>query len=277
MTGRLEGKVAFVTGAARGQGRSHAIRLAEEGADIVAADICAQIDSVPYQMATMDDLAETVKAVESLGRRIVASKADVRDFNSLETALKAGVAEFGRLDIVSANAGIVSARPAHKMAEETWRDVIEVNLTGAWHTAKAAIPHIVAGAQGGCIVFTSSATALKASQNLAHYVAAKQGIIGLMRVLALELAPHSIRVNALAPGAVDTDMIMNSATYRLFRPDLPDPSAADMREVLADLHALPVSWLDPGDVSHALSFLVSDEGRYITGVVLPVDAGWAAK
>jgi (+)-trans-carveol dehydrogenase len=277
ITGRLEGKVAFITGAARGQGRSHAIRLAEEGADIIALDICAQIESVPYEMATPADLAATVEGVERIGRRIVASYADVRDFSSLDAALATGVSEFGRLDIVSANAGIVSARAAHRMPEQSWQDVIDVNLTGAWHTAKAAIPHLVAGGRGGSVVFTSSATALKPSQNIAHYVAAKNGVIGLMRTLALELAPHSIRVNALAPGAVNTDMIMNDATYRLFRPDLADPTAADTADVLAGLHALPTSWLEPADVSNALLFLVCDEGRYITGIVLPVDAGWAAR
>jgi (+)-trans-carveol dehydrogenase len=228
-------------------------------------------------MATPADLAVTVSEVRNVGRQVVASMADVRNFSSLDAALTKGVAEFGRLDIVSANAGIVSARAAHRMPEEIWRDVIDVNLTGSWLTAKAAIPHIIAGGRGGSIVLTSSATALKPSQHLAHYVAAKSGIIGLMRTLALELAPHSIRVNALAPAAVNTEMIMNSATYRLFRPDLEDPSAADTAGVLAGLHALPVSWVEPADISNALLFLASDEGKYVTGTVLPVDAGWAAK
>jgi (+)-trans-carveol dehydrogenase len=277
IAGRLEGKVAFITGAARGQGRSHAIRLAEEGANVIAVDICAHIGSVPYDMATLDDLSVTVRAIEKIGRKVIASQADVRSFTSLDAALAKGVAEFGRLDIVSANAGVVSARAAHRMAEETWQDVIDVNLTGAWHTAKAAIPHLIAGGQGGSIVLTSSATALKPSQNLAHYIAAKCGVIGLMKTLALELAPYSIRVNALAPGAVNTEMIMNSATYRLFRPDLADPSAADAAGVLEGLHALPVSWVEPGEVSNALVFLASDEGKYITGTVLPVDAGWAVR
>ena len=277
IAGRLSGKVAFVTGAARGQGRSHAIRLAEEGADIIAVDICAQIESVPYGLATPDDLAVTVRAVEAAGRQALARQADVRDFDMLDAALAEGVAEFGRLDVVSANAGIVSARAAHKIPEDSWRDVIDVNLTGAWHTAKAATPHLIAGGRGGAIVLTSSATALKPSLNLAHYISAKCGVIGLMRTLALELAPHSIRVNALAPGAVNTDMIMNSATYRLFRPDLEEPSAVDTTDVLAGLHALPVSWLEPESVTSALLFLASDEGKYITGTVLPVDAGWAAK
>jgi (+)-trans-carveol dehydrogenase len=228
-------------------------------------------------MATPDDLAATAEQVESAGGRIIASHADVRDFSALDAALTAGVSRLGRLDIVSANAGIVSARAAHRLPEQSWRDVIDVNLTGAWHTAKAAAPHLISGGRGGSIVFTSSATALKPSQNLAHYVAAKNGVIGLMRTLALELAPHSIRVNCLAPGAVDTDMIMNDATYRLFRPDLNNPTAADTADELAGLHALPVSWLEPTEISNALLFLVSDEGRYITGTVLPVDAGWAAR
>src|SRR5437868_3477639 len=215
MTGRVEGKVAFITGAARGQGRSHAITLAREGADIIAVDLCAQIGSVPYPMATPEDLAETVKEVEAAGRRIVATQADVRDYDAVKQALDDGVAQLGRLDIVSANAGITSYDRAEDLAEQTWQDVIDVNLTGEWHAAKAAIPHLRAGRRGSMIL-TSSDAGLKPLQNLAHYVAAKHGVIGLMRTLALELAPDFIRVNALAPTTVDTPMVMNEATYRLF-------------------------------------------------------------
>jgi (+)-trans-carveol dehydrogenase len=276
MTGRVEGKVAFITGAARGQGRSHAITLAREGADIIAVDLCAQIASVPYPMATPQDLAQTVKEVEATGRRIVATQADVRDYEALKRALNEGVARLGRLDIVSANAGIVSYDQAADLAEQTWQDVIDVDLTGEWHAAKAAIPHLRA-AGGGSMILTSSDAGLKPLQNLAHYVAAKHGVIGLMRTLALELAPDFIRVNALAPTTVDTPMVMNEATYRLFRPDLDNPTAEDMAEASRATNVLPIAWVEPVEISNALLFLASDEARYITGVALPVDAGQAIK
>jgi SDR family mycofactocin-dependent oxidoreductase len=276
MTGRVEGKVAFITGAARGQGRSHAITLAREGADIIAVDLCAQVGSVPYPMATPEDLAQTVKEVEATGRRIVATQADVRDYDALKQALDEGVAQLGRLDIVSANAGIVSYDQAEDLAEQTWQDVIDVNLTGEWHAAKAAIPHLRA-AGGGSMILTSSDAGLKPLQNLAHYVAAKHGVIGLMRTLALELAPDFIRVNALAPTTVDTPMVMNEATYRLFRPDLDNPTAEDMAEASRATNVLPIAWVEPVEISNALLFLASDEARYITGVALPVDAGQAIK
>jgi (+)-trans-carveol dehydrogenase len=277
MTGKLEGKVAFITGAARGQGRSHAVRLAQEGADIIAVDLCAQVASVPYPMATPQDLDQTVKEVEALDRRIVATQVDVRDYDALKQALDDGVAELGRLDVVSANAGIVSYGRAEELAEQTWQDVIDTDLTGEWHAAKAAIPHLRAGGRGGSIILTSSDAGLKASQNLAHYVAAKHGVIGLMRTLALELAPDFIRVNALAPTTVDTPMVMNEATYRLFRPDLENPTADDMAGPATALNVLPIPWVEPVDISNALVFLASDQARYVTGVVLPVDAGAAIK
>jgi SDR family mycofactocin-dependent oxidoreductase len=277
MTGKLEGKVAFITGAARGQGRSHAVRLAQEGADIIAVDLCAQVASVPYPMATPQDLDQTVKEVEALDRRIVATQVDVRDYDALKQALDDGVAQLGRLDVVSANAGIVSYGRAEELAEQTWQDVIDTDLAGEWHAAKAAIPHLRAGGRGGSIILTSSDAGLKASQNLAHYVAAKHGVIGLMRTLALELAPDFIRVNALAPTTVDTPMVMNEATYRLFRPDLENPTADDMAGPATALNVLPIPWVEPVDISNALVFLASDQARYVTGVVLPVDAGAAIK
>jgi (+)-trans-carveol dehydrogenase len=277
MTGKLEGKVAFITGAARGQGRSHAITLAREGADIIAVDICAQVGSVPYPMATPEDLAQTVKEVETLDRRIVATDVDVRDYDALKQALDDGVAQLGRLDIVSANAGIVSYGRVEELPEQTWRDVIDVDLTGEWHAAKAAIPHLRAGGRGGSIILTSSDAGLKALQNLAHYVAAKHGVIGLMRTLALELAADFIRVNALAPTSVNTPMIMNEPTYRVFRPDLENPTAEDMAGPATALNALPIPWVEPADISNAVLWLASDESRYVTGITLPVDAGAAIK
>jgi SDR family mycofactocin-dependent oxidoreductase len=273
MSGRVEGKVAFITGAARGQGRSHAIRLAQEGADIIAVDLCEQVASVPYAMATPEDMAETVKQVEALDRRIVAAQADVRDSGALKAALDAGVAQLGRLDIVSANAGIASIGRLDELTEQSWQDMIDINLSGVWRTARAAIPHLIAGGRGGSIILTSSVAGLTAMQNIGHYVSAKHGVVGLMRSLALELAPHSIRVNSLHPTFVDTDMIQNQATYRLIRPDLESPAADDFRAALATVNTLPVPWVEPIDVSNALLFLASDEARYITGVPLPVDAG----
>ena len=272
--GRVEGKVAFVTGAARGQGRSHAIRLAEEGADIIAVDLCRQIDSVPYPMSTSDDLAETVKQVEALDRRIVASEADVRDGAALRTAVDEGVAQLGRLDIVAANAGIAStADGTVGLSDQEWQDMIDVNLTGVWQTCKAAVPHLVQGGRGGSMILTSSAAGLMAYPNIGHYVAAKHGVVGLMKTLALELAPHNIRVNSLHPTQVNTPMIMNETIYKLFLPDQAHPTAEGFAPVSQEMNALPIPWVEPADISNALVFLASDEARYITGVTLPVDAG----
>jgi (+)-trans-carveol dehydrogenase len=272
--GRVEGKVAFITGAARGQGRSHAIRLAEEGADIIAVDICGQIDSVPYPMATREDLDQTVKAVEALDRRIIATQADVRDGAALRAAVDDGVAQLGRLDIVSANAGIAStADGTATLSDRDWQDMIDVNLTGVWQTCKATVPHLLAGGRGGSIILTSSAAGLMAYPNIGHYVAAKHGVVGLMRTLALELAPHNIRVNSLHPTQVDTPMIMNETIFRLFMPDEENPTAAGFAPVSQEMNALPIPWVEPVDISNALLFLASDEARYITGVTLPIDAG----
>jgi SDR family mycofactocin-dependent oxidoreductase len=275
MTGRVEGKVAFVTGAARGQGRSHAIRLAQEGADIIAVDLVRQVDSVPYPMSTPDDLAQTVKEVEALDRRIVATEADVRDYGALKAALDDGVAQLGQLDIVSANAGICSFGAAEELPEQTWQDMIDTNLTGVWHAAKAAIPHLRAGGRGGSIILTSSTAGLMALENMAHYVAAKHGVVGLMRTLALELAPAMIRVNSVHPTSVNTDMIQNAATYALFAPDLEekDRTKENLQERFQALNALPIPWVEPVDISNAVLWLASDESRYVTGVTLPVDAG----
>jgi SDR family mycofactocin-dependent oxidoreductase len=277
MAGRVAGKVAFITGAARGQGRSHAIRLAQEGADIIAVDICEDMPGIPYKGATQADLDETVKAVEALDRRIVARKADVRDYAGLKAALDDGVTQLGRLDIVSANAGIGSSPyKSWELDEPTWQTMIDVNLSGVWHTAKAAIPHLIAGG-GGSIILTSSAAGLQAYENVSHYVSAKHGVVGLMRTLALELAPHSIRVNSIHPTQVDTPMIQNEATWRLFRPDLEHPTEADFAPASQAMNALPIPWVDPVDISNAVLFLASDEARYVTGVTFPVDAGAVIK
>ena len=278
MAGRVAGKVAFITGAARGQGRSHAIRLATEGADIIAVDLCGQVGTVPYPMSTAEDLAETVKEVEALDRRIVATQADVRDFGAVKAALDDGVAQLGRLDIVSANAGIFSFGTLAEMDEATWQDMIDVNLTGVWHAVKAAIPHLRA-AGGGSVILTSSTAGLKAIPNTGHYNSAKHGVVGLMRTLAQELAPDMIRVNSVHPTAVDTDMIQNAATYELFASDLPE--AERTRDALAPrfgtLNLLPIPWVEAVDISNAVLWLASDESRYVTGVTLPIDAGLLIK
>ncbi len=274
MTGRVEGKVAFITGAARGQGRSHAVTLAREGADIIAVDIAAQIASVPYPMATPEDLAETVKEVEALDRRIVATQADVRDFEALKAAVDDGVAQLGRLDIVVANAGIGALGASlAKMDSKTWQDTIDINLTGVWLSAKAGIPHLIAGGRGGSIVLTSSVGGVKGFEGAGHYVAAKHGVIGLMRTLALEMAHQKIRVNTIMPTQVNTPMAVNEGTFRLFRPDLENPTIDDFAVASAMTNPLQVPWMEPEDISNAVLFLACDESRYITGVALPVDAG----
>jgi (+)-trans-carveol dehydrogenase len=274
MAGRAEGKVAFITGAARGQGRSHAVRLAADGADIIAVDICHDVEGA-LPMATPDDLAETVKLVEALDRRIVAAQADVRDFDALKAAVDEGVAQLGRLDIIVANAGIASiGGPVQSMDAANWKHTIDINLTGLWHTARAGIPHLLAGGRGGSIVLTSSVGGMHAMPNMSHYVSAKHGVVGLMRSLAVELGQHGIRVNSVHPTNVNTPMFMNEGTFKLFRPDLENPGPDDVAAIAAQfMHVLPVGWVEPEDVSNAIAFLVSDEARYITGVTLPVDAG----
>jgi SDR family mycofactocin-dependent oxidoreductase len=271
MTGRVEGKVAFITGAARGQGRSHAIRLAQEGADIIAVDICRQIDTVPYPMATPDDLAATVKEVEALDRRIVAAQADVRDYGALKGALDEGVAQLGRLDIVSANAGIFSMGTAADLPEQAWQDMIDVNLTGVWHAAKAGIGHLRA-AGGGSIILTSSTAGLQAIPNIGHYNSAKHGVVGLMRVYANLLAKQSIRVNSIHPTGVETPMIDNDFTRGWLAKMA---AASDSPGSIGN--AMPVEVLQPEDIANAVAWLVSDQACYITGVTLPVDAGFLNK
>ncbi len=275
MAGRVEGKVALITGAARGQGRSHAIRLAQEGADIIAVDMCAQIESVPYPLAQPRDLEETVAAVEALDRRIVSARADVRDGPGLRAVLDDAVAELGKLDIVCANAGILSVGTVAELPAQAWKDMIDVNLTGAFNTVQAAIPHLIAAGGGGSIIITSSSLALRAAGNLSHYNSAKDGLIGLMRTAALELAPHFIRVNTIHPTTVDTDMIQNQMNYKLFMPEADNPTRDEVVPAYKTLNALPIPWVDPIDISNAVLFLASDEARYITGITMPVDAGFA--
>ncbi|MER7433327.1 MULTISPECIES: mycofactocin-coupled SDR family oxidoreductase [Pseudonocardia] len=263
--GRVQGKVAFITGAARGQGRSHAVRLAEEGADIIAVDACQDFDTVGYAMATEADLADTVKAVEALDRRIVAVKADVRDAAALKAAVDEGVAQLGRLDIVSANAGICTVQKWDEVTPQIWADTLDVNLTGVWHTCVATIPHLLT-AGGGSIIITSSTSGIKGQPWLAPYVAAKHGIVGVMRSLANELAEHNIRVNTIHPAGVDTPLVAGLGGMNQFIEQSPTMGPIFM-------NTMPVEVVDPVDISNAVLYLASDEARYVTGLEMKVDAG----
>ena len=275
MGNRVEGKVALITGAARGQGRSHAVRLAEEGADIIAVDICGPISTnSEIPPSTPDDLAETADLVKQLNRRIVIGEVDVRDFDALKTAVDGGVEQLGRLDIVVANAGIGNGgQTLDKTSERDWQDMIDVNLSGVWKTVKAAVPHLLSGGHGGSIILTSSVGGLKAYPHTGHYIAAKHGVVGLMRTFAVELGEHFIRVNSVHPTNVNTPMFMNEGTMKLFRPDLEAPGPDDLAVAARFMHVLPVGWVEPEDISNAVLFLASDESRFITGLPMTVDAG----
>lgn len=279
MTGRVAGKVAFITGAARGQGRSHAVRLAQEGADIIAVDICrAPVDDAAIPPSTPEDLAETAEMVKALDRRIVTAEVDVRDFDSLKSAVDSGVEQLGRLDIVVANAGIgTPGRPLQEMDEQRWQDMIDVNLSGVWKSVKAAVPHVLSGGQGGSVILTSSVGGLKAYPRVGHYVSAKHGVVGLMRTFAVELGQHSVRVNSVHPTHVSSPMLLNESTFHTFRPDLENPGPDDLVPICQMFHVLPIPWVQVEDISNAVLFLASDESRYITGVALPVDGGSCLK
>jgi SDR family mycofactocin-dependent oxidoreductase len=268
----LAGKVAFITGAARGQGRAEAVRLAADGANIIAVDICDQIASVPYPLAGAADLAATVTLVEDTGARIVACEADVRDQASLATALQTGLDEFGRLDIVVANAGIAPMASG----ADGWRDAIDVNLTGVHHTVEVAKTTMVEQGDGGSIVLTSSAAGLigigSDDPGSIGYTAAKHGVVGLMRIYANHLAPHNIRVNSIHPTGVNTPMINNEYTRAWL-----ERLVAESETPVDWGNAMPVDAVEPEDIAAAVAWLVSDEARYVTGVTLPVDAGLANK
>ncbi|MBF6457181.1 mycofactocin-coupled SDR family oxidoreductase [Nocardia cyriacigeorgica] len=270
--GRVSGKVALVTGAARGIGRAQAVRLAEEGADIVALDICAPVDTVIIPPATPEDLAETARAVEAAGARVITATIDVRDGAALRAATDAAVAELGGLDIVCATAGITSSAPALELSEAAWQTMLDVNLTGVWQTCKAATPHLIERGSGSMIL-TSSIAGLRGLVGVAHYTAAKHGVVGLMRSLAKELAPHQVRVNSVHPTNVDTPMIQNDMVRKVFRPDRENPTREEFAEAAMSMNMLSIPWVEPIDIANASLFLASDEARYITAVTLPVDAG----
>jgi SDR family mycofactocin-dependent oxidoreductase len=254
-------------------GRSHAVRLAQEGADIVAVDLCADLETAPYPGADGQDLASTTQLVEQLGRRIIARRADTRNLQELQSVVDEAIAEFGRIDVVCANAGISSFGFAWELAEETWQEMIDVNLTGSWKTVKAVIPHMIERNEGGSIVFISSVSGLIGVPTMAHYTASKHGVVGLMRALAVELAQYNIRVNSVNPGNVDTPMVNNPTMRKMFLPEISDPTPEDADNVMKGMSALPMGWIDPRGISDAVVYLASDEARHITGITLPVDAG----
>jgi SDR family mycofactocin-dependent oxidoreductase len=269
MVGNLEGKVALITGAARGMGRAHAVKLAGEGADGIAIDICADFESTDYPGATTADLAETARLVEAQGRRIVFRETDVRDADAMDAVVADGLAQFGRIDIVLANAGIIRVTDCEHR-RQTFRDIVDVNLVGAWNTVDAAIPALISGGRGGSIVLTSSTQGIKAlGSNRAGpqaYAASKRALVALMQGWATELAPHSIRVNTIHPSGVATDMILNDATMKLV--------AAEDPWIIAQQNALPIPLLAPDDIAGAVAWLVSDAAQFITGTSWPLDAGF---
>jgi (+)-trans-carveol dehydrogenase len=277
--GRVAGKVALITGAARGQGRSHAVRLAEEGADIVALDVVSAFTTVQYPPATRKQLEETADMVRGLGRKVVARECDVRDQDALDAAVSDAVTTLGGIDVVCANAGITTLGRTWEISDAAWDEVIGVNLTGVWRTIRATLPHMIAAGRGGSIVITGSLAGADGigMPGLAHYVASKHAVIGLMRALANEVATHNIRVNAVNPTNVATDMLLHESVYAAFRPDLDNPVQADAVAAFQAYHLLAVPWVEPIDVSNAVLWLASDEARYVTGIALPVDAGASVK
>lgn len=270
---RFEGKVVFITGVARGQGREHAVRFAAEGARIIGVDICEDLPECYYPLATEADLAETVKLVEAAGGAIHAEQGDVRDLSRLREVVAAGHDRFGRLDVIVANAGTYSPNPTQFLTSEQWDETIGVNLTGVFNTVRAGMKKIIEQNEGGAIAITSSTAGLKGFYGCPAYNAAKHGVVGFMRSLALELAPNQIRVNTIHPTSVGTPMILNDVFPKLVRMDLEDPGFDDAAEFLRPQQPLDIPWLQPGDISDALLWLCSDEARYVTGVSLPVDAG----
>ncbi len=277
MTGRLEGKVALITGAARGIGRAQAVRFAQEGADVIALDVCGPVDTVLVPPATPDDLAETARLVVAAGGRAVTDVVDVRDAEGLRAATDRGVERLGGLDVVCATAGITSRGMAEELSEQAWQTMLDVNLSGVWRTCKVTAPHLIARGSGA-VILVSSIAGLRGLVGVAHYTAAKHGVVGLMRSLANELAPHNVRVNSVHPTNVDTPMIQNDVVSSAFRPDLDRPPTRDEFAAAArSMNMLDVPWVEPLDVANASLFLASDEARYVTSVALPVDAGSAQR
>jgi SDR family mycofactocin-dependent oxidoreductase len=274
--GKLEGQVAVVTGGARGQGRSHAVHIAREGADVVICDVCHDLDAVRYPMATEEDLEETVRLVEKEGRRCIALQADVRDYDQVKAVTDRAAEEFGKIDILVANAGVMRMNPIQDHTPDQWRDVVDTNLTGVYHAMHAVAPHLIRNNYGR-IVATASTMARGAAGNSVSYVAAKWGVVGMVKSVAHDLAPWNVTVNAVAPTSVSTHMIHNLDLYKLFRPDLDEPTIDDVREAFKTLNVIPVSWLEPEEISKSVLFLLSEDAKYITGSVIDINAGHSAR
>lgn len=276
--GRVDGRVALVTGAARGQGRSHALRLADEGADVILLDSVAPIDEVAYDMPTGNDLDEVAELVAKTGRRAEVVVADVRDIETMTVGVRAAAERMGRFDILVANAGVLgAAKPSWELSASEWHSVVEINLTGVWNSTKAALPLMIDAGNGGSVILISSIAGLRGVPGVANYVTAKHGLVGLAGSLANEVAEYRIRVNTVHPTNVRTPMIDNPVSARIFRPDLENPTLDDGVEVLSRINLLPVPWVEEEDISAAVLWLASDESRYVTGANIPVDAGMLAK
>jgi SDR family mycofactocin-dependent oxidoreductase len=272
---KLEGKVAFITGAARGQGRAEAVRLAQEGADIIAIDICRPVETSVAEGATSDDLEETARLVKETGRAVVTAQADVRNFAELKAVLDEGVRQLGRLDIVVANAGMWNYGLTEDITEEQWDVVQNVVLKGVWHTAKATIPILKEQNEGGVMIFTTSSMSTIGAPNMSSYCAAKHGVAGLVKTIAMELASYRIRVNSVSPTTVNTKLIHNEKTYALFAPHLAENerTMANVESAFATVPLMDIAWIEPEDIAGAVAYLASDEARYVTGLDLRVDAG----
>lgn len=273
--GKLTGKVALITGGARGQGRSHAVTFAREGADIVICDLVSQIATVPYTMSNPDDMAETVRLVEEQDQRCIAVEADVRDSAQMDAVVARALGEFGQIDILIANAGIVAPVAFVDIDDDRWDDMIDTDLGGVFKSIRAVAPHMLERGSGR-IIATSSQVGRTGVPGLAHYVAAKWGVIGLVKSAALEFGPHGITVNAVCPTNVDTLMIQNPAMYSLFAPDIVNPLREDVVPGFTSLNALPIPWVEAKDISEGMLYLASDSGRYVTGETLSIAAGWNA-
>lgn len=274
---RLDGKIAFITGAARGQGRTHAVRLAQEGADIVAVDLCRQQANLDYTSGTPEDLEETVRLVDKEGRRIIARAADVRDQASLDVVVDEALREFGGIDILVSNAGISNQGSVVGLTDQQWEDILGTNLVGAWHSCRAVLPSMIERGAGGSVIFVSSTVGLRGAPGQAHYSASKHGMQGLMLSLANEVGQHNIRVNSVNPGAVNTEMAINESLLKMFLPDIENPTPADAADLFSNLTLLPIPWVEPEDVSNAVLWLASDEARFVTGAAIPVDGGQLAR